>query len=156
VFYPGVMLTPDGPKVFEVNARFGDLEAQAYLPRLEGDLLELIEASLTGSLSQVRIAWNDLHVVCVVLASSGYPNSYEAGHEICGPDEGAALPRTKVFHAATRAEGANLHTAGGRVLGVTAWAQDLLAAGDAAYHAAELVSFANKYFRTDIGAKALV
>ncbi len=155
VFYPGVMLTRDGPMVFEVNARFGDPEAQAYLRKLEGDLLEIIEASLAGTLSQVRVAWNDLHVVCVVLVSAGYPSSYEAGHEIHGLDEVAALPRTKVFHAATRSDGGTVQTSGGRVLGVTAWDRDLRTARDNAYNAVALVTFENKYFRTDIGAKAL-
>jgi phosphoribosylamine---glycine ligase len=156
VFYPGVMLTPDGPRVFEINARFGDPEAQAYLPKLETDLVELIDASLAGTLSGLRVAWNDFHVVCVVLASAGYPSSYETGHEIYGLDEVTGLPRTKVFHAATRTDGATLQTAGGRVLGVTAWDRDLCTARDNAYYAAELVSFANKYKRTDIGAKALL
>jgi phosphoribosylamine--glycine ligase len=128
ILYPGVMLTNSGPKVLEFNARFGDPETQVYLPRLENDLLELIEASVDGTLSGHQVRWRPEAAVCVVMASGGYPGSYAKGKMISGLADAAALPNTKVFHAGTACQGGEIVTNGGRVLGVTAWARGLAAA----------------------------
>ena len=125
ILYPGVMLTKDGPKVLEFNARFGDPETQVYLTRLENDLVELLAASMDGTLAQIELKWNPMPSVCVVMASAGYPGSYAKGKPIRGLDEAARLPNTKVFHAGTARAGDQIVTTGGRVLGVTAWAKDL-------------------------------
>ncbi len=155
ILYPGIMLTKDGPKVLEFNARFGDPEAQVYLTRLETDLVELFEASVNGTLDKVELKWSATASVCVVMASGGYPGSYAKGKVIAGLDAANALSHTKVFHAGTaRAEG-QVITSGGRVLGVTAWAKDLRGARDAAYAAVERIHFDGAHFRRDIAAKAL-
>ena len=127
--YFGLMLTPDGPKVIEYNCRFGDPETQVVLPLLEGDLLEIMQATTNGTLAGVPVKWKDAYAACVVLASGGYPQTYESGKRITGLVEGQ-LPggEATVFHAGTRLEGGELVTAGGRVLGVTAVAETLLAA----------------------------
>jgi phosphoribosylamine--glycine ligase len=155
ILYPGVMLTKDGPKVLEFNARFGDPEAQVYLTRLENDLVELLDASVDGKLEGVRLRWSPLSSVCVVMASGGYPGSYPKGKIISGLAEAAALPQTKVFHAGTARAGDAVVTNGGRVLGVTAWAQDLPSARRAAYEAVEKIRFDGAQYRRDIAAKAL-
>ena len=125
ILYPGVMLTQTGPKVLEFNARFGDPETQVYLTRLENDLVELLAASIDGTLGKMELKWNPMPSVCVVMASAGYPGSYAKGKPIRGLDEAARLPNTKVFHAGTANAGDQIVTSGGRVLGVTAWAKDL-------------------------------
>lgn len=155
VLYPGVMLTGTGPRVFELNARFGDPEAQAYMPRLDTDLFELVDASASGTLSEVEVRWNGLHAVCVVLASAGYPGNHETGHRISGLEEVAALRDVKAFHAGTAMRDGHVVTNGGRVLGITAWARDLETARQSAYQAAQLVEFQGKYCRSDIGAQGL-
>jgi len=155
ILYPGIMLTRTGPKVLEFNARFGDPETQVYLTRLENDLAELIEASMAGSLARHELRWRPGASVCVVLASGGYPGSYAKGKVILGLDEVARLPSVKVFHAATARSGDQIVTSGGRVLGVTAWAEDLRSARAAAYEAVERLHFEGMQFRRDIGAKAL-
>jgi phosphoribosylamine--glycine ligase len=155
ILYPGVMLTKNGPKVLEFNARFGDPETQVYLPRLENDLVELLEASIDGTLGGVELRWSALKSVCVVMASGGYPGSYAKGKVITGLEAAAELPRTKVFHAGTAMAGGQVVTNGGRVLGVTAWAETLGAARDAAYAAVEKIKFDGAQFRRDIAAKAL-
>lgn len=155
ILYPGVMLTKSGPKVLEFNSRFGDPETQVYLPRLKSDLLELLEASIEGRLDRVPIEWNDAACVCVVMASAGYPGSYEKGKVIAGIDRAEALPNTKVFHAGTALKDGKLVTSGGRVLGVTSWAPTLPAARDAAYAAVDKIQFDGAQFRRDIAAKAL-
>jgi phosphoribosylamine---glycine ligase len=154
ILYPGVMLTKDGPKVLEFNARFGDPEAQVYLTRLENDLLELLEASIDGALHGIDLRWSPTVSVCVVMASGGYPGSYARGKPIHGLADVAKLPNTKVFHAGTTNQSPIL-TSGGRVLGVTAWAETLPAARQAAYFAVEKISFDGAHYRRDIGAKAL-
>jgi phosphoribosylamine--glycine ligase len=155
ILYPGVMLTKDGPKVLEFNARFGDPETQVYLTRLENDLVELLDASAGGSLRGVELKWSARASVCVVMASGGYPGNYAKGKVITGLDAANALPDTKVFHAGTaRAEG-NVVTSGGRVLGVTALGRDLKSAQAAAYAAVEKISFEGAQFRRDIGAKGM-
>ena len=156
IIYPGVMLTKDGPKVLEFNARFGDPETQVYLTRLESDLLELLEASRTGTLSGTTLRWSAHPSVCVVMASQGYPGSYQKGVPISGLSDASALPNTKVFHAGTANSGGNIVTSGGRVLGVTARAEGLRQARDAAYAAVAKIRFDGAHYRRDIGAKALV
>jgi phosphoribosylamine---glycine ligase len=155
IIYPGLMLTKSGPKVLEFNARFGDPETQVYLPRLEDDLVEVIEASMSGTLSKRELNWSPAPAVCVVMASGGYPGQYAKGHPIRGLEEAARLPNTKVFHAGTAGAGGSVVTSGGRVLGVTAWAGDLRSARDAAYRAVGKIHFEGAQFRRDIAAKAL-
>jgi phosphoribosylamine--glycine ligase len=155
ILYPGVMLTPTGPKVLEFNARFGDPETQVYLTRLENDLVELLAASIDGTLGNLELKWNPMPSVCVVMASAGYPGSYAKGKPIRGLDEAARLPNTKVFHAGTANAGDQIVTSGGRVLGVTAWGKDLRTARDAAYAAVDTIRFEGAQFRRDIAAKAL-
>lgn len=155
LLYPGVMLTKDGPKVIEFNARFGDPETQVYLTRLKNDLVELLSASVDGTLDKVTLEWSPMASVCVVMASGGYPGSYAKGKVIQGLAEANSMPNTKVFHAGTAQAGDQIVTSGGRVLGVTAWAANLSAARDAAYRAVEKISFEGAHFRRDIAAKAL-
>jgi phosphoribosylamine--glycine ligase len=155
ILYPGLMLTKDGPKVLEFNARFGDPETQVYLTRLESDLVELLEASVSGTLQRAELKWSPMASVCVVMASAGYPGSYPKGKPIHGLEEAARLPNTKVFHAGTARAGEEIVTNGGRVLGVTAWGKDLRAAQQGAYAAVERIQFEGAQFRRDIGAKAL-
>ncbi len=155
ILYPGLMLTRSGPKVLEFNARFGDPETQVYLTRLENDLLELLVASMAGTLNQLELKWNPMPSVCVVMASGGYPGSYAKGKEIRGLDAAASLPNVNVFHAGTARVGGQVMTSGGRVLGVTALGKDLAAARDLAYSAVENIQFEGAHFRRDIGAKAL-
>ena len=155
ILYPGLMLTKSGPKVLEFNARFGDPETQVYLPRLENDLLELIDASVAGTLQRIELKWTAQASICVVMASGGYPGNYAKGKEITGLEQVASMPNVKVFHAGTALAGARLVTNGGRILGVTALGADLLAARDLAYKAVEQIHFEGAHFRTDIGAKAL-
>jgi phosphoribosylamine--glycine ligase len=155
ILYPGVMLTQAGPKVLEFNARFGDPETQVYLTQLENDLVELLGASIDGSLGKMELNWNPMPSVCVVMASAGYPGSYAKGKSIRGLAEAARLPNTKVFHAGTANAGDQVVTTGGRVLGVTAWGKDLRSARDAAYAAVETVCFEGAHFRHDIASKGL-
>ena len=155
LLYPGVMLTKDGPKVIEFNARFGDPETQVYLTRLENDLVELLSASVDGTLGNMELRWSRTASVCVVMASGGYPGSYAKGKPISGLEEAGALPNTKIFHAGTAKAGDQIVTNGGRVLGVTAWAETLSAARDAAYQAVERIHFEGAHYRHDIAAKAL-
>jgi phosphoribosylamine--glycine ligase len=155
ILYPGIMLTPSGPKVLEFNARFGDPETQVYLTRLDNDLLELLDASVSGTLASHELKWSSLASVCVVMASGGYPGTYAKGKVITGLDAANALPHTKVFHAGTRLEDGRILTHGGRVLGVTALGNDLRAAQRAAYAAVDAIQFEGAQFRRDIAAKAL-
>ena len=155
ILYPGVMLTKHGPRVIEFNARFGDPEAQVYLPRLENDLVELLVASAEGTLDRIEMKWSSQAAVCVVMASGGYPGSYAKGKAITGLDDANALPNTKVFHAGTAKSGDQIVTNGGRVLGVTAWARDLKSAQAGAYAAVDKIHFEGAQYRRDIAAKAL-
>jgi phosphoribosylamine--glycine ligase len=155
IIYPGVMLTAQGPKVLEFNARFGDPETQVYVTRLENDLVELLDASLDGALGRVELKWNAMAAVCVVMASGGYPGTYAKGKPIRGLGDAARLSNTKVFHAGTARAGNQIVTNGGRVLGVTAWAKDLKSAQAAAYGAVEKIHFEGAHFRRDIAVKAL-
>ena len=150
VIYFGLMLTPDGPKVVEYNARFGDPECQAVLSLLETDLMDIFQACREGTLDRLDIRWKDAAACCLVLASGGYPASYEKGYPITGLAE--AEQTAVVFHAGTsRDADGTIRTAGGRVLGVTAVGDDLDAAIDGAYAAARHISFQDMHFRTDIG-----
>jgi phosphoribosylamine--glycine ligase len=155
ILYPGLMLTADGPKVLEFNARFGDPETQVYLTRLENDLVETLEASVDGTLGKVDLRWSPSVAVCVVMASGGYPGHYAKGKPIRGLDEASRLPKIKVFHAGTQRAGDEFVTSGGRVLGVTAWAGDLPGARAAAYAAVEKIKFDGAHYRRDIAAQAL-
>jgi phosphoribosylamine---glycine ligase len=155
ILYPGIMLTKSGAKVLEFNARFGDPETQVYLPRLENDLIELLDASVGGTLDKVELSWRSAASVCVVMASGGYPGNYAKGKLIRGLEKAANLPNTKVFHAGTVKSENEIFTNGGRVLGVTAWAKDLKSAQVAAYAAVEKIYFDGAQFRRDIAVKAL-
>ena len=151
VIFFGLMLTPDGPKVLEYNARFGDPEAQVVLPRMKNDMIDVMEACIDGTLDQIDLQFEDNAAVCVVLASEGYPVSYEKGYPITGLE---AFDKEEVyycFHAGTRREGDQIVTNGGRVLGVTAKGKTLQEARANAYKATEWVQFENKYMRHDIG-----
>ncbi len=155
LLYPGVMLTKNGPKIFEFNARFGDPETQVYLTRLENDLVELLDASAGGTLGKHELKWKPEASVCVVMASGGYPGNYPKGKIISGLDVANALPNTKVFHAGTSLKDGQIVTNGGRVLGVTALGKDLKTAQTAAYAAVEKIHFDGAQFRQDIAAKAM-
>ncbi len=155
ILYPGIMLTADGPKVLEFNARFGDPETQVYLTRLENDLVELLDASVNGTLNKIEMKWSPRASVCVVMASGGYPGNYAKGKPIIGLADAAKLPDTKVFHAGTAKSGDEIVTNGGRVLGVTAWAEDLKSAQAAAYTAVGKICFEDMHCRRDIAAKAI-
>ena len=151
VIFFGLMLTEDGPKVLEYNARFGDPEAQVVLPRMKNDILEVMEACIDGTLDQVDLQFEDNAAVCVVLASEGYPVSYEKGFPITGLEEFKKHEGYYCFHAGTKFNGDQVVTNGGRVLGVTAKGKDLKEARANAYAATEWVNFKNKYMRRDIG-----
>ena len=151
IIFFGLMLTEDGPKVLEYNARFGDPEAQVVLPRMKNDLIDVIEACIDGTLDQVDLQFEDNAAVCVVLASDGYPVSYEKGLPITGLDEFKKHEGYYCFHAGTKFNGDQIVTNGGRVLGVTAKGATLKEARANAYKATEWVKFDNKYMRHDIG-----
>lgn len=155
ILYPGIILTQTGPKVLEFNARFGDSETQVYMPRLKNDLVELMLASIEGSLGGISLEWEQSTAVCVVMASGGYPGKYAKGKVITGLDTVAKLPDTKVFHAGTAFKDGNIVTNGGRVLGVTAWAQTLDTARERAYKAVNMIQFEQAHFRRDIAAKGI-
>ena len=151
IIFFGLMLTEEGPKVLEYNARFGDPEAQVVLPRMKNDLIDVIEACIDGTLDQVDLQFEDDAAVCVVLASDGYPVAYEKGLPITGLDEFKKHEGYYCFHAGTKFDGDQIVTNGGRVLGVTAKGATLKEARANAYKATEWVKFDNKYMRHDIG-----
>ena len=151
ILFTGLMLTEDGPKVLEYNARFGDPEAQVVLPRMKNDMIEVMEACIDGRLADVELEFEDNAAVCVVLASDGYPEKYEKGFEIKGLDAFKGKEGYYVFHAGTKFDGDKIVTNGGRVLGVVAKGDDLKAARANAYEGTEWIDFANKYKRNDIG-----
>jgi phosphoribosylamine--glycine ligase len=155
ILYPGLMITKEGPKVLEFNARFGDPETQVYLSRLADDLVDLLEASTDGTLGPAEINWHPSAAVCVVMASGGYPGHYEKGKVIYGLQQAQSIPNLKVFHAGTACRENQIVTNGGRVLGVTAWAPDLGAAREAAYAGVKSIGFEGAYSRSDIGAQAI-
>ena len=151
ILFTGLMITEDGPKVLEYNARFGDPEAQVVLPRMKNDIIDVMEACIDGKLSDVELEFEDNAAVCVVLASDGYPEKYDKGFEIKGLDTFKDKDGYYVFHAGTKFDGDKIVTNGGRVLGVVAKGEDLKAARANAYKATEWIDFANKYKRNDIG-----
>ena len=151
ILFTGLMITEDGPKVLEYNARFGDPEAQVVLPRMKNDIIDVMEACIDGKLSDVELEFEDNAAVCVVLASDGYPEKYDKGFEIKGLDTFKDKDGYYVFHAGTKFDGDKIVTNGGRVLGVVAKGEDLKAARANAYKATEWIDFAKKYKRNDIG-----
>lgn len=152
VIFFGLMLTEDGPRVLEYNARFGDPEAQVVLPRMKNDIIDVMEACVEGRLDTIDLQFEDNAAVCVVLASDGYPVSYEKGFPITGLEKFEGKDDYYCFHAGTKFDDkGNIVTNGGRVLGVTATGSDLKEARAKAYEATGWVEFANKYMRTDIG-----
>lgn len=153
MLFPGLILTAAGPRVLEFNSRFGDPETQVLLSRLETDLLDLLQASIEGTLSRQAPRWKAGSAVCVIAASGGYPGAYETGKPISGLAEAAT--EAVVFHAGTRLDNGSFLTSGGRVLGVTATGSDLREARDKAYRATAHLHFEGMHFRSDIGAKGL-
>ena len=151
IIFFGLMLTADGPKVLEYNARFGDPEAQVVLPRMKNDIIEVMEACVNGTLDQVDLQFEDNAAVCVVLASDGYPVKYEKGIPMYGFENFKGKDGYYCFHAGTKLKDGQIVTNGGRVLGITATGKDLKEARKNAYEATEWITFANKYMRHDIG-----
>jgi phosphoribosylamine--glycine ligase len=155
VLYAGIMLTKDGPKTLEFNARFGDPETEAILPRLKSDLVEVMLATIEGKLSRIRtLEWDNRACVCVVCASSGYPGNYAKDKEISGLDQAAKLDDVVVFHAGTKKAGNRILTSGGRVLGVTGLAATIKEAVNKTYAAVNKINFEGMHYRRDIGKKA--
>jgi phosphoribosylamine--glycine ligase len=155
VVYAGIMVTSEGPKVLEFNVRFGDPENQAVLPLLKTDLVDLLEATIDGKLKEVPLEWEKKSCVCVVVASGGYPMSYEKGKEILGLDKVGERNDVYVFHAGTKKDGSRFLTSGGRVMGVTGWKDTLEEAIDLTYEAVKEINFEGMHYRKDIGAKGL-
>ena len=151
IIFFGLMLTPDGPKVLEYNARFGDPEAQVVLPRMKNDIIEVMEACVDGTLDQIDLQFEDNAAVCVVLASEGYPVKYEKGIPMYGFENFRDKDGYYCFHAGTKLSDGQIVTNGGRVVGITATGADLKEARKNAYEATEWLTFANKYMRHDIG-----
>lgn len=152
--YAGLMITAEGPKVVEFNARFGDPETQVVLPLLKTDLLAVLQACVEGNLAEIDMEWSNEAAVCVVLAAGGYPGWYQKGLPICGIDKAEQLGAV-VFHAGTASHNGELVTAGGRVLGVTAVSSDIAAAVDKVYGAVPEIQFADRHYRRDIAHRAL-
>ena len=151
LIYPGIIRTATGPKLIEFNARFGDPETQVFMVRMAGDLVDWLEACLEGGLARLPMAWRAETAVCLILASAGYPGSYRKGLPIEGLESSSGAPNLKVFHAGVQRDASGrLVTGGGRVLGVTCWAETQESAANGAYAAAESIHFEGKYFRTDI------
>ena len=155
VLYCGLMMTARGPMVLEFNCRFGDPETQPILMRLESDLIEAIEASIEGRISEGDFRWSNDPSVCVVMASGGYPGTFDSGKKIGGLEQAAAMPGIKVFHAGTTRRDGSYYTSGGRVLGVTARASDLGGAVKRVYEAVSVIGFEGAHYRKDIAARAL-
>jgi phosphoribosylamine---glycine ligase len=155
VLYCGLMMTARGPMVLEFNCRFGDPETQPILMRLESDLVDALEASVAGRVSEGDFKWSADASVCVVMASGGYPGTFEVGKKISGLDEAGAVEGVKVFHAGTTKRDGAFYTAGGRVLGVSARGADLETAVGRAYQACEKIRFEGAHYRKDIAARAM-
>jgi len=148
VLYFGLMITKKGPFVLEYNVRFGDPETQVILPRMEGDLIEVIESVIEGNLNKIKIEWKEEKSLCVVLASKGYPGEYEKGKEIKGIDK---VEDVILFHSGTKIENGKIYTDGGRVLGITGIDKDMIKLREKVYKAAETIDFEGKHYRKDIG-----
>lgn len=155
LLYPGLKMTPNGPKVLEFNARWGDPETQSYMRLLKSDLYGIFLACAEGRLAEQKIEWNGGAACCIILASGGYPGSYEKGKEISGIEEAEKLSGVTVFHAGTALKDGKLLTSGGRVLGVTATGKDLEQALDTAYQAVGKINFEGMHYRKDIGRDSL-
>jgi phosphoribosylamine---glycine ligase len=155
VLYAGLMLTSEGPKLIEYNARFGDPECQVLMPRLKDDLLTILNAAVDGLLDQVSVRWSDAAALAVVLAADGYPGAYVAGTEIWGLEEAAALPGVEVFHAGTRRESDRIFANGGRVLDVVGTGRSVTEAQSRAYAAIDRIDWPQGFCRRDIGARAV-
>ena len=150
LLFPGLMMTPEGTQVLEFNCRFGDPETQAILPRLKSDLLELIDATIDGTLEQTAPEWDDRVSVTVVMASGGYPGKYETGKTISGLDDCAEMPDVRIFHAGTKRQNGRIVTSGGRVMAITALGQTADDARARAYEAVSRINFEGAHFRRDI------
>ncbi len=155
VLYAGIMVTEDGPQVLEFNCRMGDPETQPLLMRMKSDLLPVLLATIADELEDVEIEWDDRPTVCVVMASGGYPISYQKGYTIEGLSDAAAMDDVVVFHAGTKRMGGRIVTDGGRVLGVTARGATIVEARDLAYEAVGKIHFQDAHYRTDIAQKAI-
>jgi phosphoribosylamine--glycine ligase len=153
ILYFGIMITKNGPKLLEYNARFGDPETEVVLLRLQSDLVEIINAVIDEKLDTQRIEWKDEQAVCVVMASGGYPENYEKGFEIKGLEKAAEISDVKVFHAGTKKSEGKIVTAGGRVLVVSALAKDHEQAREKAYKTVKTIEFEKAHYRNDIGKK---
>ncbi|MEP6821299.1 MAG: phosphoribosylamine--glycine ligase [Chthoniobacterales bacterium] len=150
LLFPGLMMTPQGPRILEFNCRFGDPETQTILPRLKSDLLPLLEATIDGHLDDVKIDWDERASVTVIMASGGYPGKYEVDKPIRGLDAGSALPDVQIFHAGTRRAGDDIVTAGGRVLAVNALGASVEEARERVYAAVSRIEFEGAFYRHDI------
>lgn len=155
VLYAGLILTKEGPKVLEFNARFGDPETQVILPRLETDLIEIFNAVIEGNLHKINLKWKDNAVVCVVIASGGYPGKYQKGKVIGGLKSLEEMKNIIAFHASTKFQDGKVVTSGGRVLGITAWADTIFKAKEKAYEGVEKIYFEEMYYRKDIALKGI-
>ena len=155
LLYPGLMVTSDGPRVLEFNCRFGDPETQALLPRLQSDLLPLLEATIDSNLDQHTIKWDERAAITVVLASAGYPGKYETGQPISGLEDVGKLESVEVFHAGTRRANSEIITAGGRVLALTALGATIETARIRAYEAVSRIHFEGCHYRRDIALNAV-
>jgi phosphoribosylamine--glycine ligase len=155
VLYAGLILTKEGPKVLEFNARFGDPETQVVLPRLETDLIEIFNAVIEGNLHKINLKWKDNAVVCVVIASGGYPGKYQKGKVIDGLKSLEEMKNIIAFHAGTKFQDGKVVTSGGRVLGITAWADTIFKAKEKAYEGVEKIYFEEMYYRKDIALKGI-
>ncbi|MBK5092790.1 MAG: phosphoribosylamine--glycine ligase, partial [Actinobacteria bacterium] len=155
VLYGGLMLTDGGPRVLEFNVRFGDPESQAVIPRLKGDLVPGLLATIDGTIADCEMEWTPEYCVCVVVASGGYPGKYEKGVPIKGLKSAAGDSKVEIFHAGTRIEDGGLVTAGGRVLNVVALGAGFEEARGLAYEAVKMISFEGMHYRKDIGHQAI-
>ena len=155
VLYAGLVLTKEGPKVLEFNARFGDPETQVVLPRLKTDLIDILNAVIEGSLHKINIEWNNNFAVCVVVASGGYPGKYRKGKVISGLERLEKMKDIIAFHAGTKFQDGEIVTSGGRVLGVTAWDNTISKAKERAYKGVKEIYFEDMYYRKDIAVKAI-
>lgn len=155
VLYAGLILTKEGPKVLEFNARFGDPEAQVVLPRLKTDLIDIFNAVIEGNLHKINLKWKDNAAVCVVIASGGYPGKYQKGKVIGGLKSLEEMKNIIAFHAGTKFQDGKVVTSGGRVLGITAWADTIFKAKEKAYEGVEKIYFEEMYYRKDIAAKVI-
>ena len=155
VLYAGLILTKEGPKVLEFNARFGDPETQVILPRLKTDLIDILNAVIENTLHQINIEWEDTAAVCVVVASGGYPGKYQKGKVICGLERLEKMKNIIAFHAGTKFQDNQVITSGGRVLGITSWDNTISKAKEKAYKGVEKIYFEDMYYRKDIAAKAI-